>query len=109
MFNWLCVLEASDSFLSEYRIQQGNICRWCLDKFVMQSWARQHLVESRCNNCCVQVALPSQPPWWELFDVRFEDICEVACEMQALYARPKAQYISVREELQVGYPLVCEL
>lgn len=58
-------------------------------------------MESCCNICPVQVALPSQPPWWELFDVRLEDICEVACEMQALYGRPKAQYINVREEVQV--------
>ena len=53
-----------------------------------------------CGN--VQVALPTQPPWYQLFDVRFEDICEVCCEMQALYARPKAQYIDVREEKQVS-------
>ena len=55
------------------------------------------------------MALPNQPPWWELFDVRFEDICEVCCEMQALYARPKAQYINVREEAQVAHSLVSDI
>ena len=62
------------------------------------------MTETRCNICHAQVALPTRPPWWELFDVRFEDICEVCCEMQALYARPKAQYINVREEAQVAHP-----
>ena len=33
--------------------------------------------------------------------MRLEDICEVCCEMQALYAQPKAQYVNVRREAQV--------
>ena len=41
--------------------------------------------------------------------MRFEDICEVCCEMQALYARPKAQYINVREEAQVTHRPKCIL
>ena len=36
-----------------------------------------------------QMALPNSPPWWQLFGVRYEDICGVCCEMQALYARPQ--------------------
>lgn len=47
-----------------------------------------------------QVALPTQPPWWQLFGVRYEDICEVCCEMQALYARPKAQFVDVRPQAE---------
>ena len=49
-----------------------------------------------------QMALPNSPPWWQLFGVRYEDICGVCCEMQALYARPKAQFINVLQDAQVG-------
>ena len=53
-----------------------------------------------------QVALPVQPPWWQLFGVRYEDICEVCCEMQALYVQAKAQFIDVRPQAELQ---VCHL
>lgn len=43
----------------------------------------------------VQVGLPEQPPWWELFKVNKADMYTVACEVHALYQMPKMAYISV--------------
>jgi hypothetical protein len=45
-----------------------------------------------------QVPLPEDPPWWELHNVRYEDICEVCWEVQRLYQQPKARYVDVLEQ-----------
>ena len=42
-----------------------------------------------------QIPLPEAPPWWELHNVSWGEVCEVCCEVHALYARPKATYVCV--------------
>mmetsp|Transcript_12723 Transcript_12723/g.28120 ORF Transcript_12723/g.28120 Transcript_12723/m.28120 type:complete len:381 (+) Transcript_12723:96-1238(+) len=42
-----------------------------------------------------QVKLPSEPPWWELFDTKLEDLKHIARTILRLYRRPRARYIAV--------------
>jgi len=48
----------------------------------------------------LQEPLPEDPPWWELFKVKKEDMYAVAREVQALFSMPKVAYISVHRLLQ---------
>lgn len=48
----------------------------------------------------MQVALPDNPPWWELFSVKEADLHAVCREMVALYKRPRPTYIEVRRQAQ---------
>jgi len=48
----------------------------------------------------LQEALPEDPPWWELFKVRKEEMYAVAKEVQALFSMPQVEYISVHRLLQ---------
>ena len=43
----------------------------------------------------LQVPLPEDPPWWELFKVKRADMYAVAREVHALYQLPKMTYVSV--------------
>ena len=43
----------------------------------------------------LQVPLPEDPPWWELFKVKRADMFAVAREVHALYQLPKMTYVSV--------------
>ncbi|KAK9825369.1 hypothetical protein WJX81_005635 [Elliptochloris bilobata] len=40
----------------------------------------------------LQIPLPEDPPWWELHNVSWGEVVEVASEVYALYQRPKATY-----------------
>ena len=44
-----------------------------------------------------QVALPEEPPWWELFDVTQAELAKVCRVMTALYQQPKAEYVPLRQ------------
>ncbi len=46
--------------------------------------------------------LPDKVPWWEVFSCRTDQIVEVACTLHALYARPKAKYVSLDPEAVPG-------
>ncbi|KAK9915685.1 hypothetical protein WJX75_002648 [Coccomyxa subellipsoidea] len=50
----------------------------------------------------LKVPLPEDPPWWELHNVTFEDICEVCSEVQSLYQRPPARYVAVTRGVQAS-------
>jgi hypothetical protein len=52
----------------------------------------------------LQVALPEDPPWWELFNVQPSLMFEVCREMHQLYARPQAQYIPVYRSMLASKP-----
>ncbi len=41
----------------------------------------------------LQVALPEDPPWWEVFSVELGDMCTVCREIFKLYRLKKAVYI----------------
>ena len=45
--------------------------------------------------CGAQIPLPEDPPWWELHNVSWGEVVEVASEVHALYQRPKAKYVAV--------------
>ena len=48
------------------------------------------------SRCCLQIALPEDPPWWQLSDVAEEDLLIVCRVMHELYQQPKATYISLQ-------------
>lgn len=49
-----------------------------------------------------QIPLPEEPPWWELHNITFEDICEVCMEVHSLYQRPPARYIALTRGAQAS-------
>ena len=44
-----------------------------------------------------QVALPEDPPWWELFEVTRAELAKVCRVMTALYQQPKAVYVPLQQ------------
>lgn len=47
----------------------------------------------------LKVNLPSQPPWWELFDSQLQDVKRIASITMSLYDKPKARYVEVPRRL----------
>lgn len=48
----------------------------------------------------LQVPLPENPAWWDLFSVAKQDLLEVACEVLSLYQLPKAEYAPISKDAQ---------
>ena len=56
------------TFLLEFCMQRAIICSGSTPQSGdAMMWQQQPMLEARCNICHAQVALPTQPPWWELF------------------------------------------
>jgi cyclin L len=47
----------------------------------------------------LQIKLPSdgEPPWWELFDAKREDMDTICARVTALYSRPPAAFIDLQQ------------
>lgn len=56
------------------------------------------------NAISLQVPLPEQPPWWELFEVEEAGIYEVCRTMHELYLAPKAHHIPVYRNILPSKP-----
>lgn len=48
----------------------------------------------------LQIPLPEDPAWWDLFNVAKHDLLEVACEVLDLYKLPKAEYAPISKDAQ---------
>jgi transcription initiation factor TFIIIB Brf1 subunit/transcription initiation factor TFIIB len=47
----------------------------------------------------MRVKLPTDPPWWLLFDTQLEDLQNIARKILALYTQPPARFIGVPTKL----------
>lgn len=52
------------------------------------------------HSLLLQVPLPENPAWWDLFSVAKQDLLEVACEVLSLYHLPKAEYAPISRDAQ---------
>jgi transcription initiation factor TFIIIB Brf1 subunit/transcription initiation factor TFIIB len=52
----------------------------------------------------LQIKLPSasEPPWWELFDAKREDMDAICARVTALYSRPRAEFVDLYAQAQAG-------
>ncbi len=41
----------------------------------------------------LQIPLPENPPWWDLFNTTEKEIAEIANAIQGLYSRPKMEWV----------------
>ena len=48
----------------------------------------------------LQIPLPENPAWWDVFSVAKNDLLEVACEVLNLYKLPKAEYAPISKDAQ---------